>query len=491
MNSTNLSDAARANRLGRMLHFAVVIILTISYIMQGSKNNINVIGLAIIYASLWVPVILAFFMYKANSESYLIRHVIGIGYGIFCIVVCFISEQRLVFIYIFPMLIAVTLFCDFKFSVIVGVASIIISAVHAIVYTWQAGFVPYEVASMTIEIAAAILIGVYAIISNRFIIKINDKHVLNAKQNAEQTENLLGQVMDLSNSLADEVEEVSEKMNLLSMASSETMDAMTEVSQGTAETADSVQIQLMKTEEIQNQISQVTSASEIILSSVLDSDQAVKEGQNNVEQLIGYAENSEVAGSEAVNKLNQLKEYTAQMESIVSMIQDVASQTNLLSLNASIEAARAGEAGRGFAVVASEISNLAAQTQTATSNINDLIGNVLSEVESVTNAIATLVDSNQEQTQSARITAGSFEKIAESTKTIHDNSESLASIVGRLDDANREIVANIQTVSAITEEVTAHSSSTFDKTEQTGNIVVEVQELVQQMNENAQKLKQL
>ena len=69
------------------------------------------------------------------------------------------------------------------------------------------------------------------------------------------------------------------------------------------------------------------------------------------------------------------------MQSITQLINDVASQTSLLALNASIEAARAGEAGKGFAVVASEISNLAAKTKEATVNITAHSSEILATSE--------------------------------------------------------------------------------------------------------------
>ena len=90
---TNISDKARANRLARILQTAIISILTVSYIFEGAKNNIGPIGLAVIFASLWIPVIAGFLVYKRDPESPLIKHIIGIGYGIFYILICIISEQ--------------------------------------------------------------------------------------------------------------------------------------------------------------------------------------------------------------------------------------------------------------------------------------------------------------------------------------------------------------------------------------------------------------
>lgn len=93
---------------------------------------------------------------------------------------------------------------------------------------------------------------------------------------------------------------------------------------------------------------------------------------------------------DVISKVEELNKSISQMQSIVSLIQDVASKTSLLALNASIEAARAGEAGRGFAVVATNISELANQTQTATKDINELISKVTKEMAEVSAVISTM-----------------------------------------------------------------------------------------------------
>ena len=85
--------------------------------------------------------------------------------------------------------------------------------------------------------------------------------------------------------------------------------------------------------------------------------------------------------NELTGAMARITETSKEIENIIAAIEDIASQTNLLSLNASIEAARAGEAGRGFAVVADQIGKLAADSAQSAVNTRELIGKALEEIE--------------------------------------------------------------------------------------------------------------
>jgi len=484
-------DMARANKLGVKLEVAVIIILTICYLIQGTKNSISVGGLIIILLTLWVPVLGSTLLLKKDPYSGIIKHIIGLGYGAFYLAVCIISDQQLVFTYAFPMLIVVAIYCDMKFSISVGTGVCLISIVHAVICTVRGGFTASAVAALEIQIAATVLIAVYSAVANNFIIKITNEQMEAINAANEKTEKMLSGIVEVSNVLADQVEVVSDKLNQLEISSEETLVAMQEVQAGTGDSADAVQNQLHKTEDISGQIETVTLASENIGNNVAAALKAIKEGQNNINKLIEQSKVSEEAANGAVKEVEELKSSTDKMEAIVEMISNVASQTSLLALNASIEAARAGEAGRGFSVVATEISNLAAQTQTATADINNLINNITKEMGNVATAITKLVDNNKIQNEAAQVTAESFVKIVTNSDEIKNDSEQLSGIVEMLEKSNHEIVESIQTISAITEEVSAHSTTTCDTTEANQLIVREVKEIVEEMTTNADKLKNM
>lgn len=486
------SNTATVNKTGMILFTVLTLIISLAYIVQFIKGEAG-LGLFLPIEILDLgPMIVGWIIYRTNPETNLIKHVIGIGYGLFYLVLCMISTNtNLVFVYALPTVILTAMFNDYRLSVTSGVGVSIIATIHAIRYAAGKNFGDGSVAELEIEVLIMIVCSVFSIVVNKVITASNAKQMQEINDASEKTSQMLDSIMEISNVLVDDVAVVSDKMNRLSESSNETLAAMQDVTSGTTESANSVQNQLVKTEEIQTQIDNVSKTSESISSNTNDAVEAIREGRDNIKKLMEQVKVSEEAGTGVIKEVEGLKGSTEQMETIVQLIKNVASQTSLLALNASIEAARAGEAGRGFAVVATEISNLAGQTQSATGNISDLIAGISDEMNKVADAVTSLVESNKSQNESAQVTSSSFDKIVESARRIRTNSEELSDIVGKLAKANGEIVESIQTISAVTEEVSAHTTTTLETTEENRRTVGEVLDIVEGMQVTADKLKNL
>ena len=140
--------------------------------------------------------------------------------------------------------------------------------------------------------------------------------------------------------------------------------------------------------------------------------------------------------NELLTEMEHITEISKEIGNIITDIEDIASQTNLLSLNASIEAARAGEAGRGFAVVADQIGKLAADSAKSAVNTRDLIDKTLEEIEKGNTITRTTADAfNQiiaDMESFAEIAQNTMEKAnsqAESLEQIGQGIEQLSSVV--------------------------------------------------------------
>lgn len=484
------SNETIVNKTALILFTVLTSIISLAYVIQLIKGEAGLDKFLPVEIFDLGPMIICWIMYKYDSESPYIRHVMAIGYGIFYAIVCMITTNTiLVFVYAIPAVFLTSMFNDMKFSVAIDIGVSVIAIIHAIKFAsirnWEEG----AMADLEIEVLIMLIVSIFSIVVNNVIAKMNAAKVKVINASSEKTARMLESIMENSGRLIEDVEKVSEKMDELAESSRNTYTAMQEVQSGTTDSAESIQNQMLKTEEIQRQIENVTNTSESIGANVTEAVDAIHEGRDNIKKLIDQSAVSEQAGNSVAEEVEGLRSSTQQMETIVQIINNVASQTALLALNASIEAARAGEAGRGFAVVATEISNLAGQTQNATGNISELIDGISTEINKVVTAINSLVDSNRIQNESAEVTSQSFDKIVESTRRIRTDSGELSNIVGKLADANDEIVESIQTISAITEEVSAHSTTTCSATEQNERTVEEVQELVRDMIDAADRLK--
>ena len=148
--------------------------------------------------------------------------------------------------------------------------------------------------------------------------------------------------------------------------------------------------------------------------------------------------------------MTRIDETSKKIGDVITEIEDIASQTNLLSLNASIEAARAGEAGKGFAVVADQIRTLAEQSAKSAVNTRALIEGTIREIETGSKAA----------TRAAEAIVGVVEEIhaiAETSKKLSENSESQAESMKQADAGVARISEVVQSNSATAEESSATS----------------------------------
>ena len=147
------------------------------------------------------------------------------------------------------------------------------------------------------------------------------------------------------------------------------------------------------------------------------------------EVIIGELNASNEEASTSVTKIaeqiNTLHDSIASIQSAITMIQNIADETDLLSLNASIEAARAGDAGRGFAVVAQQISKLAEQSNTTAEEVEKIIAEIISESNRMVEVMAVGVSNSLDNIENIR---GKVSVLSDSGDAIQDVVHNLATI---------------------------------------------------------------
>lgn len=156
---------------------------------------------------------------------------------------------------------------------------------------------------------------------------------------------------------------------------------------------------------------------------------------------------------ELATMIEKLNNSVAEIGDIVTVIKDIADQTNLLALNAAIEAARAGEQGRGFAVVADEVRKLAERTIKATAEISEKISVVQKESNLTTKSMGEASGEVTKATEYIKQVGDSLNHIVGAVQKVRDQVTQIAVAVDEQSAASEEVAKNIEKTSAITKEI--------------------------------------
>lgn len=264
----------------------------------------------------------------------------------------------------------------------------------------------------------------------------------------------------MKSSLVHLISKVAANMTELKMATATVNNSVDENAQGGTRIADAVDGMLAA---LERQQEEVTRAQEQIgemgniAEKVADYAEAIHgnagktrdNARDGMQKIVAYVEQmQEVNRSmrEMENVFASFGENTKGMTEALESISSIASQTNLLSLNASIEAARAGEAGRGFAVVATEIRNLADDSQAAAAHIGKMIEAVSTQADQMTARLRESLDQLEKGNQMTGEAKESFEIITAGTDEVGNSVEDIISGVEVLTDRIREAMESMGTV---------------------------------------------
>ena len=178
-------------------------------------------------------------------------------------------------------------------------------------------------------------------------------------------------------------------------------------------------------------------------------------GRQNVAELLEKSNSSGRTIQEIARLMKDLGDKAKNIGQITTVINGIARQTNLLSLNAAIEASRAGEAGRGFAVVAAEIKKLAEQSLRFNEEIVAIIRGIQEQINATTAAVDTTLDTLATQSESVHQTNEAFHNISNATKELFEQLDVVRSGIDQLVDQKSRLSDSIVNIAAVAEETAA------------------------------------
>lgn len=260
--------------------------------------------------------------------------------------------------------------------------------------------------------------------------------------NSYELNDTSSQTLAANNEISKAVEDVAEGSTGMAASISKINENLLEMSNETKDINESVN-------EIRNQTTAVQDSSKIMndkIKSMQDSSHKMDEGISAISKRI-----------ETVNTT------VDKVSNIVSVIEEISSETNLLSLNASIEAARAGDAGKGFAVVAQEIRVLSDNTNTELENIKQIISSLVEECRYCVQASGTIVEDNAKQKEEIKAVLDEFGSLDEQIQKTAEKADEIEELVTAMIELNDDITKSSNSLTdvsaanaAATEEMNAN-----------------------------------
>ena len=230
-----------------------------------------------------------------------------------------------------------------------------------------------------------------------------------------------------------------------------------EIGQGIVHQAEDSERCLLQMSNLSDQINQVYTNTNEIEQIANNTQTVASEGVQIIDDLSSKSKATSEITQAVIKKIQEFEIQSMKIQGFVNLINDIAAQTNLLSLNASIEAARAGEAGRGFAVVAEEIRKLADQSLNAAKQIQNTVKDIEEQNKETVNTAERAEYIVASQVEALGKTIRVFDNISGHVNALANNLNHIINRLKNIETAKEDTMSAIQNISAITQETAAAS----------------------------------
>ena len=287
--------------------------------------------------------------------------------------------------------------------------------------------------------------------------------------NSNELNDTSSQTLAANNEISKAVEDVAEGSTGMAASISKINENLLEMSNETKDINASV-------DEIKNQTVAVQDSSKVMndkIKSMQDSSRKMDDGISSISKRI-----------ETVNKT------VDKVSNIVSVIEEISGETNLLSLNASIEAARAGDAGKGFAVVAQEIRVLSDNTNTELENIKQIISSLVEECRYCVQASSIIVEDNAKQKEEIKAVLDEFGSLDEQIQKTAEKADEIEELVTAMVELNDDITKSSNSLTDVSAANAAATEEMNANIEELNAMMHGVSEMAGHMNNESDGLKE-
>ncbi|QPA60479.1 methyl-accepting chemotaxis protein [Lysinibacillus sphaericus] len=302
---------------------------------------------------------------------------------------------------------------------------------------------------------------------------------------------LLQHIQTVSNDVATQSEDLLQSTTEVKTGTEQIVNTMTEIAGGTEELASHTTAIATSMNDFAGKVTAVHQSNKDVQHYSQDVKALAKEGRDFMSSSTKQMGAIQRIVKDAVDQVDGLSKQTQEISKLVTVIQSIASQTNLLALNAAIEAARAGEQGKGFAVVADEVRKLAEQVSFSVGDITNIVRNIQDDSNRVTASLEQGYGEVEKGTRQITTTNATFHHIADAIEAIATNIEQTSSELDDVVHNTDTINKSVDEMAAISEQSAAGIQETSATIEQAASSMEEIKHSSEYLAEMAEQLNSL